>query len=340
MTRILALLALATAGCTASLDFSIDNLPCDSKSQCRAGYFCQNGSCVVGAPNLPCPSCPGGFACDATTGTCSRKVCDAFRQCGQGRRCDSGECLAVPARQPGDPCLQASDCENGVCLLPRGAPTARGYCALRCDDASACAPYSYASCVSLMRAGDGTPLKFCLPSDLSPGCSRDSDCRSWGLSCQIFSAPADRNQTAGVLLCANPVGANGNGAACVADADCVSAICIPGKHGSTCSAPCSDPSSDCAPGAICVRHRVQPDATPQVCLPPPLSLCKTCTTDATCGTDAPNCVTFSGGAPFCTARCAADADCLGLADGWTCQATDVTAANRACAPPPGKTCPM
>ena len=98
------------------------------------------------------------------------------------------------------------------------------------------------------------------------------------------------------------------GAPCKSNADCDSAVCLPGPNGDFCSKTCAD---DCPTGFSCKAKQVGTDLT-YLCVPAFGSLCDPCVSVADCNgpQEVGNlCIPIGNDGSFCGSKCAQAADC-------------------------------
>jgi hypothetical protein len=249
------------------------------------GDYCANGNCLYGACRQFCdPAAPTNL-CDAES-----------EQCFDGLPLNSDGSLAIDLCVPKN-CGSDSDCSDGmVCQVAldfRGEPYIVGFCAFpddgpevvgageRCDDT--------ASVCDVICLGEGAN-SYCAHM-----CEDDSDCVNGTCSVITFGV-GDNGESAPAKLC---VAATGSGRTCARDADCA-------PDGAT-------PQEACE---YVIRGNVvngRPQGENYVegrCSAIPAGAVEV---GEVCGADAPCqseglCLT-SGRTTFCSATCAASADC-------------------------------
>ena len=290
---------------------------CSSDGQCKAGHFCNGGTCTprrstgtacAGPNQCASGSCADGICCDsACDGTC--QVCaaaagspsdgtcanvalrtDSAGECGLTFCSGSASCLAACGSDTD--CKPRNYCNGGTCTQKRPAAAA-------CSAANECAS-GFCADGACCNQGCGGTCQACNLA-ASPG------------TCIPVEANTDPGSECGPTFC-------GGGTACIAtctsDAQCKSGtFCKNGQcaanlaPGARCTSNFQCDTGFCADGVCCNRAC---DGT-----------CEACTVgagapvDGTCatvqaGTDpATECGTTwcSGTAAACLAACAADTDC-------------------------------
>jgi hypothetical protein len=146
---------------------------------------------------------------------------------------------------------------------------------------------------------------------------------------------ADTSATADTMTGADAAVVAGQfGAPCQSNADCDSAVCLPGPNGEFCSKTCAD---DCPTGYSCKAKQLGNDLT-YVCVPAFGSLCDPCVTVADCNSDKEVgnlCIPIGNDGSFCGSKCAQDKDCP---SGYSCNTVtdpDSGAAVKQCQPKTG-----
>jgi hypothetical protein len=108
------------------------------------------------------------------------------------------------------------------------------------------------------------------------------------------------------------------GEACLADAECLSLLCVPSADGSVCTGECDDACTEM--GWDCRMTDQQPPTL--ICVPPHATLCQPCVQDSDCHVpgikSGERCLDMGEHGRFCGAECDDDSICP---DGYTC--TDV-----------------
>lgn len=341
-----ALAMLSLAACSVVLDFSEENLPCDSRGSCLAGFVCEEGLCVTEPPPdagppvvLPCGGlCRLGQTCVEETATCIYD-CSLRLSCPPGMTCDSVDkrCKLVTGNKNGALCADNFYCESGMCMK---SATGMGVCVSApvisdagnsiCPSGSISRPFYPQGVPSADTPADAGPdvVRICVPFSFAP-CSGQDDCGVLGLTCTLWSVPGTGRRL--VPACSfepgvsysnqgDPIGADGGpdagygeaNATCSTNANCRTGICLRGTSPARyCSQPCRD-EEDCEVSLHQCRLASYEGVPPSVkmCLRADRTLMCACTppTDPVCGSDAPTCATM-GFRTRCRMPCAKNNDC-------------------------------
>ena len=159
----------------------------------------------------------------------------------------------------GDACSMGSDCASNICI--------NGACANPCQASTDC-PNGYVCESQTVALSDGSNVSINACVEAPQPCLANSDCTDPEV-CVVSS----RNGNSVELTCETPVPGGGDlGDACVADSDCLSALCID----SVCAEPCQRPSDCSSDGSfICepADNLTSAGSPVNVCKPKPPTQC-------------------------------------------------------------------
>lgn len=244
----------------------------ESGDACAADGDCAQNLCVDGQCAGPCESvgdCGGApNRCEVTNVDLGTGAMDSAQICLPPISCDNQADCPVAGntvcyvREAGgaiDPicragnvgggslgqvCVSAQECANNYCLETRF----RDVCATPCETAADCPLAGYeCGTVAVELSGGGTQdVSMCVPST-PPACSSNMDCGT-GRTCAIIENAAGNALES---VCVPSTGGAGTGAACMADDDCASLVCL----GGFCASPCTD-SVQCGTNQLCLDQTV------------------------------------------------------------------------------------
>jgi len=231
--------------------------------------------------------------------------------------CVDGVCLPLPPppREYGYPCIDASECLSGVCVLDPGS--GENACSEPCDlGAPACpedgvcarfGPCAEAFCVS-STPGDGAPASACAIDDDCASGLCDGDlcavpCDPMAPACPDDTGCWETDDACGACRPGPPPAAVGT--PCESDADCPGRVCAHVGEDWFCSDLC-DTDEDCPQEAICADVEGV-----GVCVPPGGFLGDDCENNDDCGSAL---CAHLGDDAYCTRYC----DEIACPAGWEC----------------------
>ncbi|MBW2700145.1 MAG: hypothetical protein JRF33_04950 [Deltaproteobacteria bacterium] len=249
-----------------------DEPACSSDEECPEGFICHqlSGDCRPVQPL--CSSnfdCPEGSRCDLALGQCVALECIIDIDCGPGQVCDpatatcsaggpqctsDADCIAGQRCDPVAGVCRAGGCMNDAdCGLGQICDRVTGFCR---NVSAGCTLDSDCPAGSWCDTGSGT---------CKTGCRNDADCPT-GTVCETTSGaclppsgctddeqcPDGYRCDQGSGQCEAIPGQVPDGSACVANADCDSANCVPITEPAVCLSPCRS-SAGCAPNHTCVE---------------------------------------------------------------------------------------
>ncbi|HOX44766.1 MAG TPA: hypothetical protein PK668_14300 [Myxococcota bacterium] len=291
--------------------------PCPAgEADCRSGLClapAHGGHPVCSAACTPgLADCPDRFAClpdsqapelfrcqrALVPGSCQADAdCQAGEVCGLPAGAAALACLTPVAggADPGAPCLAGGDCGAGLC-------TELGLCAASCRAQADC-PAGLACDLAALALPGGSgwaPLCGPAPGNLS-FCRRSGDCGA-GEVC----APWPAASGAGLQARCRSAWAGGGapGAACQVPGECAALLC---DLGGACGAVCLE-AGDCPAHFTCADVLLADGHHVSSCVPLDAGLGQACPGgDGDCASGL--CHLPEGGAGYCSAPCALDADC-------------------------------
>jgi hypothetical protein len=218
-----------------------------TQADCRSGYVCERTEHRMGDPGGCVPrcvtgsgACPGGLACNATSGQCcgangfaccAGTTCDSLTTCGADGFCHLKESY-------GSECTSGVQCPGGTCITSQNADWPGGYCSGNCEaGVERCAEDNGACSPAFGNATGGAEL--CL--DVCTFDGGQSSCRN-GYVCDL-----GWSDTAGQASCVPSCPSDDF---CGGLGRCVSGFCCGEKGLSCCKSGTSCTSGTCQ-GGIC-----------------------------------------------------------------------------------------
>jgi hypothetical protein len=253
-----------------------------ASSNCVDGYCCNSacagacdvcnatpGTCTpVAAGSAGSPTC-GNYKCDGASASCPTS-CSTDANCSSGNYCSSGAC--VPLLADGNPCSSTTQCVSGFCA---------GNICCHTDCSGACQTCSATPGTCTLRATGSAGSPSCTPYM----CGGAATCPT---SCTLDTQCVNGYYCASGGTCKPKLG---NGGACSAPNQCVSAFCA---DGFCCNGACGKGCDRCDLAATIGTCTTVPRGDP--------------------GTN-PMCSPFvcSGTSSDCPTSCSSDADCASTA---------------------------